>query len=145
MRSAFTTHTEIHFRNYTHIEGTMAFKQTTIAVSADFRTKFDSWFAACQKKRKDHYGFEYPGLVQTTRYELETSEGGRYIRILAKEYNRQTDEQICCSVWAFIDKSNGDVLKPKDFKSPAKGARGNIFDEHNGMHRISPYGPEYNR
>jgi hypothetical protein len=123
----------------------MAFNQTTIAISAEFRTKFDSWFAACQKKRKDHYGFEYPGLVQTTRYELEAQDRARYIRIAAVEYSRSTGERITSSAWAFIDKSNGDVLKADSATRPAKGARGNIFDEHNGMLRIGVYGPAYNR
>jgi hypothetical protein len=40
--------------------------------------------------------------------------------------------------------TNGDVLKPASWKAPAKGARGNIFDEHNGLNRMTEYGPEYN-
>lgn len=125
----------------------MAFKQTPVAISApeDFYPKFLSWFEACQKKRKDYYAFEYPGLVETTRYELEAEHRTRYIRIVAVEYSRSTGERITSSAWAFIDKSNGDVLKADSATRPAKGARGNIFDEHNGMHRIGVYGPAYNR
>lgn len=132
----------------------MAFKQTPVTVSAEFQAKFvsaefqakfDSWFSACDKKRTDYYSFEYPGLVETTDYVLEAQDRARYIRIVAVEYSRSTGERITSSAWAFIDKSNGDVLKADSATRPAKGARGNIFDEHNGMHRIGVYGPAYNR
>jgi len=33
------------------------------------------------------------------------------------------------SVFAFVDKTNGDIYKPAGFNSPAKGIRGNINDE----------------
>jgi hypothetical protein len=49
------------------------------------------------------------------------------------------------SVFCFIDMTNGNVLKSAGWKTPAKGARGNIFDEHNGLARITAYGTEYNR
>jgi hypothetical protein len=39
----------------------------------------------------------------------------------------------------------GDVFKAASYKIPAKGARGNIFDDKNGIGRMGPYGPEYNR
>lgn len=123
----------------------MAFKQTPVAVSAEFQAKFESWFAACQKKRKDYYASEYPALTEITSYDLEAEDRARYIRIAAREYSRSTGERITSSAWAFIDKSNGDVLKADSATRPAKGARGNIFDEHNGMQRIGVYGPAYNR
>ena len=37
----------------------------------------------------------------------------------------------------------GDVMKAASFKAPAKHARGNIFDEHNGLSKITQYGVEY--
>lgn len=48
-------------------------------------------------------------------------------------------------IYCFIDRSNGDILKPATYTTPAKGPRGNLFDEHNGMKRMGPYGPEYNK
>ena len=48
------------------------------------------------------------------------------------------------SAWAFIDSTNGDVLKPASWKAPAKHARGNIFAE-NPVANVSPYGPAYLR
>jgi hypothetical protein len=123
----------------------MAFKQTPVTVSSDFQAKFDSWFAACQKKRRDYYAFEYPHLDEIYSYDLEAEDLARYIRIVAREYSRSSGERITSSAWAFIDKTNGDVLKANSATRPAKGARGNLFDEHNGMQRIGVYGPAYNR
>lgn len=34
------------------------------------------------------------------------------------------------SVYCFIDLSNGDILKAAGWKAPAKGARGNIFNDN---------------
>lgn len=63
----------------------------------------------------------------------------KYTKVFVQE--PQGNKKIYC----FIDRSNGDILKPATYTTPAKGARGNIFDEHNGMKRMGPYGPEYNK
>lgn len=49
------------------------------------------------------------------------------------------------SVHCFVDMTTGDVLKAAGWKAPAKHARGNIYDEHNGLAHIDPYGPAYLR
>lgn len=45
-------------------------------------------------------------------------------------------------VWCFVDLSNGEVLRAKNWKVPAR-PRGNIFDESNGLARVDLYGPMY--
>lgn len=42
----------------------------------------------------------------------------------------------------FVDFSTGDILKAASWQAPAKHARGNIFDEHNGLKDMTPYGPK---
>jgi hypothetical protein len=37
------------------------------------------------------------------------------------------------------------VLKPAGWKTPAKHARGNIFDDRNGLKHMGMYGPAYLR
>ena len=37
------------------------------------------------------------------------------------------------------------VLLPASWKAPAKHARGNIFDDDNGLRTMGPYGPGYIR
>lgn len=66
---------------------------------------------------------------------LEVNNGRRYFRI------EQVDSQR--SVFAFIDRTNGDVLKAAGWKAPAKHARGNIFDDFGGLKTVTAYGPAY--
>jgi hypothetical protein len=40
---------------------------------------------------------------------------------------------------------NGDVLKAASWRAPAKHARGNIFDEYDGLRNMNEYGPAYLR
>lgn len=49
------------------------------------------------------------------------------------------------SVYAFVDTTNGDVLKPASWKAPAKHARGNIFADDNGLNCCGPYSVAYLR
>lgn len=55
--------------------------------------------------------------------------GNRYIRIASDR-----------SVHSFIDRTNGDVLKPAGFKAPAKHARGNLFAGQNGAEAFDKHG-----
>lgn len=65
---------------------------------------------------------------------LQVEEGSRYVKII-----RGT------SVYCFIDKTNGDVLKAASWKAPAKHARGNIFNEDNGVTGVGHHGGNYLR
>ena len=62
--------------------------------------------------------------------------GKRYARITAR------DLRIAAGglAWAFVDLTNGDILKPASFKTPAKGARGSVFNA-DPLTGIGPYGP----
>ena len=64
--------------------------------------------------------------------------GNRYIKIVRTDANGNGK-----SVFCFIDKSNGDVLKAAGWKAPAKHARGNIFNPDNGMGAVSVWGANY--
>lgn len=46
-------------------------------------------------------------------------------------------------VHSFVDYATGDVLKASSWVAPAKHARGNIYDAHNGLKTMGPYGPAY--
>ena len=64
---------------------------------------------------------------------LHATKGRRYVRIVATVDPR-------CSAFAFIDMTNGDVLKPNGWNGPAKHARGNLNDAGNGLRCIGPHG-----
>lgn len=94
--------------------------------------EFISWFNACQNKLQKYY--------QDCNYTLRNAKlniipGKKYIKIA----------QEGSGVWCFVNSENGDVLKAAGWNAPAKHARGNIFDESNGMKHIGPHGPAYLR
>ncbi len=53
---------------------------------------------------------------------LSLESGRRYVRVVIGAGNDR-------SVYGFIDATNGDILKAASWKTPAKGARGNIYRE----------------
>lgn len=71
---------------------------------------------------------------------IKVNEGKTYDKITYSESDR-FDNKIYC----FINRTTGDILKPASYKVPAKGSRGSLFDEHNGLRRMGPYGPAYNK
>lgn len=73
----------------------------------------------------------YSSLTPPT---LTTKDGRRYVKVIR-------DSSVHC----FIDKTNGDVLKPASWRAPAKHARGNIFDSEDGAKYMGVYGPAYLR
>lgn len=97
----------------------------------DFDIKFNSWLLACRQLRS-----KYMQESGTWQDSLEIKEMHRFILIYNQSFNSK-------SAWAFVDKRNGDVLKPASWKAPAKHPRGNIFDSNNGMGMITAWGPKY--
>jgi hypothetical protein len=103
----------------------------------DERTpEFKSWFRKCQKMVETHEKRDFPGLPYES--ELAVQKGRRYLRIVKRSGPSE-------SAWAFVDKQTGDILKPASWRKPARHARGNIFDSHNGMKWMDSYGPAYLR
>jgi len=93
----------------------------------------EAFVARCQAVLDAHREKNFPTL---DRKVLVIQPGRRYFKIVESENGEHR------SVWAFVDK-NGDVLKPASWRAPAKHARGNIFDDNEGMGSIGPYGPAY--
>ena len=93
-----------------------------------------------QRMLDRHFEEKFPGQGA----QLKMSQGKRYIRIasLRMQNGKVVDRQG--SAWAFIDKTNGDILKPASWKKPAKHARGNVLDK-SSWKKMTPYGPQYLR
>ena len=70
---------------------------------------------------------------------LSVNKGRRYDKIISEDIGTSSNQT---RVWAFIDKTNGNILKPESWKKPAKHARGNIYED-DCMQFIGPYGPAY--
>jgi hypothetical protein len=101
-------------------------------MTPEFETKLLSFVEGCKAicakhgLNKDTIGFEV--LLKRVR--------------VYRCYSGQDDQR---SVHCFIDLATGDVLKSASWTTPAKHARGNIFDEHNGLRGMGPYGTSYLR
>lgn len=104
--------------------------------AANFDDTLKTFLKGAQEKMNDYYAQHFPNLKPDT---LEIQDGKRYARIIKKTPGSTTG-----SAWAFIDKTNGDILKPASWKAPAKHARGNILTGKNsGIDAVGPNGPAY--
>jgi hypothetical protein len=105
---------------------------------SDGLARLDRWLWAAQDIVNDYYSTKLSNLTPSL---LEMSDGRRYIRVDCIVDGGLGQR----SVWAFIDKTNGDILKPAGYKAPAKHARGNLFDINEGIGMLTPEGPVYLR
>ena len=72
---------------------------------------------------------QYPGLFETTIFDIEKKPGKRYIKLVCNEFHKADMRRKHGSVWAFVDKNTGDVYKPASFAAPAKHVRYKLFDD----------------
>ena len=98
-------------------------------MTQDFEASFATFYTGTQKISDDYAERQHFAAPAIT-----VARGSKYIRMMR-------DGAAHC----FIDRTNGDVLKAASFKAPAKHARGNIYDGHNGLKYMGPYGPAYLR
>ena len=98
----------------------------------DFETKLETFVVGAQKIIDDWHSLNNYSLPTP---KLSVQHGKRYAKIV------RTDSQT--SVHCFVDKTNGDVLKASGWKAPAKGARGNIFNDDNGLCGVTQWGGRY--
>jgi len=99
----------------------------------------DAFIAKCQvlvdEHMRNHHWDE----------KLSVTKGRRYDKIVQVDvgFNRGgPNGQPQSRVWAFIDKTNGDILKPAHWNKPAKHPRGNIYED-DCMQFIGSHGPAY--
>ena len=94
----------------------------------------DTFLAECQSIVDEHmrnYGWECV---------LSIAKGRRYDKIVKADMHRP--ENPSHSVYGFIDKTNGNILKAESWRKPAKHSRGNIYEDDR-MQFIGVYGPYY--
>jgi len=99
----------------------------------DFDRALEDFITDSQRKiDHDEERYQY---VQKTK--LEKTDGPKYVRIVAVNQSHNGR-----SAWAFVNKENGDILKPASWKTPAKHARGNIYKKESWS-SVGMYGPAY--
>ena len=99
-----------------------------------FEGALAAFVARAQEMVTEHYTRNFPRAEVP---QLVTSTGRRYIKVIRQEHG------VNGSVYCFVDRTNGDVLKAASWKAPAKHARGNIYSPNNGTEGVSPYGGRY--
>lgn len=67
-------------------------------------------------------------MAHIERTTVRLDKGKRYVRIVNHKTSVSTGECCGSSAYGFIDTTNGDILKSESWKSPAKHARGSIYD-----------------
>lgn len=100
-------------------------------MDSKFKTALESHIAGCQKLI-DAAGTVYPEA-------LVYKNNRKYIKVIV------TTDGKYRNAFSFIDKATGNILKAASWNAPAKHARGNIFDDHNGLKHMSWTGPCYLR
>lgn len=103
----------------------------------DFEKALSTFIEGCFCIHQDHLARLAPNVNPDT---FSHTTGKRYVRVI-----RESIPGSGGSVHCFVDRTNGNVLKAAGWKAPAKHARGNIFDEHNGLGSMDGNGPAYLR
>jgi len=93
--------------------------------------EFKTFFDGCIKINHDYCDKWFDG---NQKDEFTFKKGRKYIKVIRGG-----------SVHCFVDMTNGNVLKAASWKTPAKHARGNIFNIDNGLDSMGEYGPAYLR
>ena len=90
----------------------------------DFKEKLESFYEGCQRIRAEYHA---------ANKSENKAKWKRYVRI-------ENPGAFC-----FVEIETGEVFKGGNWKAPAitKTKRGNIFDEHNGLRHIGPFGVDY--
>lgn len=97
-------------------------------MNEDFKKALDNFIVLANAMISKYYASSFPGLDPK---KLEYSVGKKYVKVISST-----------SVWAFIDISNGNILKAAGRNAPAKHARGNIYND-NPLDGVDHYGPLY--
>jgi hypothetical protein len=96
----------------------------------EINDRIDLFVETLQDFYTEDFNRKYP-MLEPSRIEIDGGVKYQRISVITRHKNTAgvvTDGQR--SVYCFIDLSNGDILKAAGWKAPAKGARGNIFNDN---------------
>ncbi len=109
----------------------------------DFNDKLKTFVEGIQAKVNARFAKQYPNMTPPV---MTTMKGKRYVRVVQTDLHTGSPNLLAGrSVHCFVDMTNGDVLKAAGWKGPAKHARGNIFNDNNGLDGVSVWGAAYLR
>lgn len=97
-------------------------------------SEIEKWTSSIERKVNDHYG---TGRKDREWIKFEVSYGAKNAKIIRSDRGQR-------SVYCFVDRETGDILKAASWRAPAKHARGNIKDPDGGWGTaVGPYGAAY--
>lgn len=97
---------------------------------------FEKFVEGVKAKVANHYAVDFPTLTPT---EIEVQPGRVYWKIV-----RVDGHNGGYSVYGFVRKVDGAILKAATWKAPALNhARGFVVDSDHGLHCTGPYGIAY--
>lgn len=107
----------------------------TIQMPKYFDNAVSSWLTKLNQKMVKYYQENFPSLPAEV---LSLDEGRKFIRVWKNTLGQDSRSSYC-----FIDKTNGDILMCASWKTPAKHARGNLFNSDDGLDCCGPHGIQY--
>ena len=102
-----------------------------------FEEALNKWLERASNIRKQEY--LRSGYIMNDILEIDPK-GKKYLRIKSRNINQPSGFGYA---FCFIDKSNGNVLKPAGWQKPAPQPRGNIYTE--GKEGVNAYEANYLR
>ena len=101
----------------------------------DFDTAIQNWLTLLQSAMDKHCA-NHP--LPPPKFSLDP--GSKYVKVVRFDNSSSTSGSVYC----FIDKSNGNILKAASYKAPEpkKIPRGNIYGD-NPIEGCGPYGVMY--
>ena len=93
---------------------------------------------------RTHYTNNFPSMATYTLPLITLEEGKKYVRVVRADKHLPSGNITGRNVYCFVNKENGDILKPAGWKAPAKHARGSIHNA-NVLDGCNVYGVAYLR
>jgi hypothetical protein len=100
---------------------------------AQFEQRLSSFLAHAQDL---HDAWTQRVVPPLPRELITTSRVGRFLSV----WKADPDERGRRSIYAFIDRGNGDLYAPYSWRAPAPKVRGNLLEPDNGFHCMSWHG-----
>jgi hypothetical protein len=108
------------------------------------QTLLETFRSEVEKMIRTHYKTNLALLAETSLPMITLEEGKKFVRVVRADKHLPTGNITGRAVYCFVNKENGDILKPAGWKAPAKHARGSIHNA-NILEGCGVYGVAYLR
>ena len=104
-------------------------KRLYVEDTKDVKKTLEQYVKNLQNFSDERFKKEYNNVYEMNMHpRFAYREGGKFYKIIEGQ-GEAFLKTLRGSVFAFVDKVTGDIYKPAGYNAPAKGIRGNIFDD----------------